>query len=527
MGDDQLTNISDAYIRETYALYTEILEGLRQYDRGALTPEEQLNYDIYAYYLEDVLRGQAFMYYDYPITHFSTGIQNQLILFFTDIHPVTDQQGAEDYVKRLSQIATKYEQLIEGMQLSEQAGVITPRLILQWSMRDIQRIANASAQNTPFFTSFSEKVMALENLSNDEKTALLDAAEAEIQTSVIPAYQGLVDYVEDLQKRAPTDDGVWQHPNGEAYYAYQVEHFTTTSLTPEEIHQLGLAELERIQAEMRTIFDQLGYPGDESLPELYARVEQDGGILYGEEIVAGYEAIIEDAKVRAGEVLDVQPRADVIVIPGPTGGYYVGPAVDGSRPGAFYAKVTGSEPKFGMPTLAYHEAVPGHHTQIALAMEMDLPSFRHGMHFTAYVEGWALYAEYLMAEIGAYADYPYGDLGRLQFEAFRAARLVVDTGIHAKGWSFDQAQDFLLENTGLNQGLVQFEITRYIAWPGQALAYKIGMNEIMRLRSLAETELGGQFDIRAFHNLILGNGAVPLSILEQIVEDYVATQAGF
>jgi uncharacterized protein (DUF885 family) len=250
-------------------------------------------------------------------------------------------------------------------------------------------------------------------------------------------------------------------------------------------------------------------------------------MLYDEEIVAGYETIIEDAKVRASKVLDIQPQADVIVISGPTGGYYIGPAVDGSRPGAFYAAVSGSEPKFGMPTLAYHEAVPGHHTQIALAMEMDLPSFRRGSHFTAYVEGWALYAEYLMAEIGAYADDPYGDLGRLQFEAFRAARLVVDTGIHAKGWTFDQAQDFMLENTGLDRGMVQFEITRYIAWPGQALAYKIGMNEILRLRSLAEDQLGDQFDIRLFHNVVLGNGAVPLSILEQIVEDYVATKSGY
>jgi len=527
LGDDQLTNISREYRLETYELYAQILEALFGYDRAALPPEQQLNYDIYAYYLEDVLRGQEFMDYEYPITHFVTGVQNQLINFFTEIHPVTDLQSAQDYVTRLSQVDTKFEQVIANMQHSEQVGVITPRMILQWSLGDIQQIAKSPAIATPFYTSFSEKVFALDSLSSDEKATLLAAAEAEIEASVIPAFQTLATYLEDLQKRAPTDEGVWQHPNGEAYYAYQVAHFTTTDLTPEGIHQLGLSELEHIQAEMRTIFDQLGYPSEEGLPALYTRVAQDGGTLYGEDIVAGYEAIIEDAKVRAGEVLDIQPQADVIVIPGPTGGYYIGPAVDGSRPGAFYAAVSGSEPKFGMPTLAYHEAVPGHHTQIALALEMDLPSFRRGSHFTAYVEGWALYAEALMAETGVYADNPYGDLGRLQYEAFRAARLVVDTGIHAKGWTFDQAQEFMFENTGLPRGQVQFEITRYIAWPGQALAYKIGMNEIMRLRSLAQNQLGDQFDIRAFHNVILGNGAVPLSILEQIVENYIATQPGF
>jgi uncharacterized protein (DUF885 family) len=528
IGDDQLTNISREYRLKTYVLYEQILEVLYGYDRATLPHEQQLNYDIYAYYLEDMLRGQEFMDYEYPITHFVTGAQNQLINFFTDIHPVTDLQSAQDYVARLSQVNTKFEQVIANMQHSEQAGVITPRMILQWSLGDIQKIAKSPAIATPFYTSFSEKVLALDSLSSDEKATLLADTEAEIEASVIPAFRALATYLEDLQKRAPTEEGVWQYPGGEAYYDYAVAHFTTTELTPEEIHQLGLAELDRIQAEMRTIFDQLGYPSGEGLPALYTRVAQDGGTLYGEDVVAGYEAIIEDAKVRAGEVLGVQPQADVIVIPGPTGGYYIGPAVDGSRPGAFYAAVSGSEPKFGMPTLAYHEAVPGHHTQIALALEMDLPSFRRGSHFTAYVEGWALYAEALMAEIGVYTDNPYGDLGRLQFEAFRAARLVVDTGIHAKGWTFDQAQEFMLENTGLPRGQVQFEITRYIAWPGQALAYKIGMNEIMRLRSLVQSQLGDQFDIRAFHNVVLGNGAVPLSILEQIVEDYIATtQSGF
>ena len=524
VGNDQLTDISDAYKRETYDLYAQIQERLLSYERASLSPEQQLNYDIYAYFLEDAFRGQEFMLYDYPITHFITGVQIQLINFFTDIHPVTNQQDAEDYIVRLSQVGSKFEQVIENMQLSEQAGVITPKFILQWSMGDIRGVANSSPKNTPFYSSFSEKINALDSLSNEQKTTLLQGAEGEIEKTVIPAFQDLAEYLDDLQKRAPTDDGVWQHPNGEAYYDYKVQHFTTTDLTTEEIHQMGLDDLERIQSEIRTIFDRLGYPQDEGLPQLFARVAKDGGTLYGEEVVAEYEEIIADAQIRADEVLGRQPQAEVIVIPGQSGGYYISPAVDGSRPGAFYAAVSGSEPRYGMASLAYHEAVPGHHTQIALSQEMDLPVFRKGMHFTAYIEGWALYAEYLMAETGVYADDAYGDLGRLQYEAFRAARLVVDTGIHAEGWTFDQAVDFMVENTGMPERNMQFEVARYIAWPGQALAYKIGMAEILRLRAGAEDQLGEQFDIRGFHDIVLGNGSVPLSILEEIVADYAGAE---
>jgi len=507
-------------------LYAEILDHLNSYDRDSLTPEQQLNYDIYAFYLEDTLRGEAFIGYDYPITHFITGVQYQLINFFTDIHPVTNLQNAQDYITRLSQVDTKLEQVIDNMGLSEGAGVITPRMILQWSMGDIRGIANSPARSTPFYASFAEKVNTLDGLSADQKTALLQAAETEIENSVIPAFGALADYLADLQSRAPSQDGVWQYPDGDAYYAYWVARYTTTDLTPGEIHQLGFSELERIQAEMRTVFDQLGYPVDETLPELFDRVERDGGALTGDEIAAGYEAIIEDAKERVAPVFDLQPQADVIVIPGPTGGYYIGPAVDGSRPGAFYAAVSGSEPRFGMASLAYHEAVPGHHTQVALALEMDLPSFRRGSLFTAYVEGWALYAEWLMSDIGAYDDDPYGDLGRLQMEAFRAARLVVDTGIHDQGWTFDEAVEFMVANTGMEERQIQFEVARYIAWPAQALSYKIGMNEILRLRAKAEDQLGDRFDIREFHNLVIGSGAVPLAILEQLVDEYIAAGLG-
>ena len=520
-GNDQLTNISDSYRRETQQLESAILTELNGYDQSELSPEQQLSADIYAWYLSDLAAGHEFMYNDYLVVPLIIGIQNQLVQFFTDIHPINDLQDAQDYLARLSQVDSKIEQLLEGLELRQQAGVVLPKFIIRTVLRDLRGMVYDSARRTPFYTAFENKVITLPGVNDAEKQALLTAAENEIGESVLPAFQALVHHLEQLEGIATDDAGVWKFPNGEEYYAYALRHHTTTDMTADEIHELGLQEVERIQAEIRLHFDELNYPQDEGLPDLFNRVARDGGSLSASQVVAGYEAIISKAEQKVGAVFDLQPSADVIVVGGPIGGYYMAPAIDGSRPGAFYARVNGSEPKFGMPTLAYHEAVPGHHFQIAIAQELDLPSFRHGVHFTAYAEGWALYAERLAWELGLYEGDPYGNLGRLQAEAFRAVRLVVDTGIHAKRWTYDQAVAYMLENTGLSRGMVEFEIARYITWPGQATAYKIGMIKILELRQRAMDQLGGQFDLIEFHNVILGNGAMPLAVLERVVQDYI------
>lgn len=525
--DVELTNISDAYIRETQQMHVAILEMLREYDRDELTPEQQVSYDVYEWYLDDLVRGQDFLYYDYPVTHFLTGVQNQLIYFFTDIHPVASRQDAEEYITRLSLVDTKFEQLIEGLRLREEAGVVPPRFVIEWALYDIRRMAQTSAVHTPFYMAFGEKVNTLEDTSDAEKRALLKAAEAAIDDSVLPAFRSLEDYLEHLESVAPTDDGVWQFPGGDAYYTYLLRHHTTTDMTANEVHQLGLRELERIHAEMRAIFDGLGYPEDESLSELFHRAARDRGFVSGNQVVETYEALIGQADRNLDAAFDIRPDAEVIVIGGPTGGYYVAGSLDGSRPGAFYADVSGgSEALYGMPTLAYHEAIPGHHFQISIAQEADLPFFRTSVLFTAYAEGWALYAERLAWELGWYEDDPYGNLGRLQAEAFRAARLVVDTGIHAKGWTFDQALEFMIENVGYDAGFMEFEISRYIAWPGQATAYKIGMLKILELRRKAMDRLGDQFDLKGFHNVVLSNGSMPLDVLERVVDDYIEVKLG-
>jgi len=525
----ELTDISDAYIRQTQQMQVTVLEMLRQYDRDQLTPEQQISYDVYEWYLDDLVRQQEFMYHDYPATFlFVTAVHERLIQFFTDLHPLADKQDAEDYVARLSQVDAKFEQLLEGLKLREEAGVVPPKFAVQWTLYGIRNLMRSSATDTPFYKTFEEKVNALQDVGDAEKQALLESAEEAINEAVLPAFQALADYLGHQESIAPADDGVWHLPNGEAYYAYTLGHHTTTDLTADEIHKLGLQEVERIHTEMRAILNELGYPEDESLSESFDRVAQDGGHVSGNQVLETYEALIEQADQNLDAVFDIRPRAEVIVIGASVGGFYIPGSLDGSRPGAFYAGVSGAgEALYGMPTLAYHEAIPGHHFQIAIAQESDLPSFRSGIIFTAYAEGWALYAERLAWELGWYEDDPYGNLGRLQAEAFRAARLVIDTGIHAKGWTFDQAVEYMIDNVGYEPGDIvnpQHEVGRYIVWPGQSTAYKVGMFKMLELRHRAMDQLGDQFDLKEFHSVVLGSGSMPLEILERVVDDYIERQ---
>lgn len=517
-----LTNLSDAYVRETQQLQAAILELLRRVDRETLAPEQRISYDVYEWYLDDLVRGQQFMYYDYPITHFLTGVQYQLIQLFSELHPIATAQDAEDYVRRLWQVADKFDGLIEGLNLRREAGVVLPRFLFPWVTGDIGGLARSQPQFTPFFTAFEEKLGTLQELDAGQQQALLQAAEEAIAGSVIPAFAALNEALNQLQPAAPSREGVWQFPQGKAYYDYILRHHTTAGMTADEIHELGLRELDRIHGEMRRLFEGLGYSWDEGIPALYARLAREGGIVSGSEVASRYEEILDRAERNLGSAFDVMPKADLIVIAGPEGDYYVSASLDGSRPGAFYARVSGGSTNlYAMPTLAYHEGVPGHHLQIALAQESDLPLFRNVLGFTGYTEGWALYAEQLAHELGWYDGDPYGELGRLQGQAFRAARLVVDTGLHAKDWTFDQALRFMVENTGHDRGFMQFEVGRYVAWPGQATAYMVGMLKILELRERAMEQLGEGFDLREFHRIVLSNGSMPLEVLERVVDDYI------
>jgi uncharacterized protein (DUF885 family) len=517
-----LTDISDWYQRETYDIHSYILDQLRTYEYESLTSEEQLSYRIYEWYLEEVLSGQMWMYYDYPITHFLTGVQNQLLFFFTDIHPLATRQDVENYYARLTLADEKIEQLIEALNLREQAGILTPKRILQMSVGSIQAIANSSPRSTPYYLGLAENIQSNTTLSTEEKAEYLAQVEEELNNHTLPAYKELLAEVNRLISIAPTEDGVWQHPDGRAYYGHILHHHTTLSLQPEDIHQVGLNEVDRIQRDIHILVQDLGYTAEMQFPDLFAWVRTMGGIVPEDQIVATYETILYEAKALLPEIFDLQPRMDVVVIGAQQGGFYIPGALDGSRPAAFYATLSRQgEPWYGMPTLTYHETIPGHHLQIALTLESNLPSFRKGISFTAFDEGWALYAERIASEAGWYQGDPYGDLGRLQMELFRAARLVVDTGIHAFGWTYDEALQYMIETTGMNPDFLAFEVSRYIAWPGQATSYKIGMQTLLDLRQQAQNDLGEQFDLRDFHILLLSNGSPPLPILKDIVEAYI------
>jgi uncharacterized protein (DUF885 family) len=542
VGNDKLANISDTYIKETQQLEVAVLELLRLYDRFQLTPEQQISYDVYEWYLDDLVRGHEFMYYDYPLHHFLISYHDELIRLFTEYHPLANRRDAEDYISRLSHVDDQVEQLLEGLRIREELGVIPPKFIIEMTRTEMVRFLQSSSPDPLLINgkwiilySYFEETVEEMNLSEEEKQNLCDAALKEVEESVIPAYVELFEYLEHLKSIATDDAGVWKFPRGDEYYQYMIRHETSTELTPEEVHQLGLAYVEHIQAELRRCFDELGYLENESFARLMARAITEGG-LYDtrtqsgkDQVIVAYETLLDEVDQKLDGVFDTRPRAEVIVIGDTTfgggGGYYVSASLDGSRPGAFHTGVGGSYVyKYRMPTIAYHEAIPGHHFQISIAQEMDLPLFQNTIIFNGYAEGWALYAEQLAWELGLYEDNLYGNIGRLQMDLLRAVRLVADSGIHAKKWTREEATAYMRDVFGTD--MYASEVDRYIVLPAQATGYKIGMIKILELRQKAMDELGDKFDIKEFHQVILGGGGMPLTILEKVVQDYIDAKLG-
>ncbi|MEM7433115.1 MAG: DUF885 domain-containing protein [Pseudomonadota bacterium] len=516
-----LNNYSDSYQRETFAMYQIVLDALRSYDRNSLDADGQLNYDAYEWFLQDEVDFLPFIYNDFPATY-SFGVPRRTQRFFVDLHPLATAQDAEDYISRMSAVQGKFAQLATHLGLQQQNGIVEPALSIQVAINQYAPLGQGVPFDHPFYQNFRTKLESIDGLTDAERNDLDSRARTTVGNSVIPGYAQLANTLQNLLNSAPPSIGVGQYSNGAAYYARALRHHTTTDLTAAEIHQLGLDELTRIHAEMRLIFDQLGYPQNETLQELFARVATDGGIIPAANVRSTYEAIIADAEPRLDAAFDIFPAADVVVEPDPFGGFYIGPSFDGSRPGAFYAGTENDEAYYQMPSLTYHESIPGHHTQIALAMEQDSDIFRKIFRSTAFVEGWALYAERLAWELGWYDGDPYGNLGRLQYEALRAARLVMDTGIHEFGWSFDEATQFNIDNVGWSLGASQSAAARYSVWPGQATAYMVGLLKILDERQRAMDELGTDFDLKGFHRALLENGGLPLELMDDVVDRYIA-----
>jgi uncharacterized protein (DUF885 family) len=530
--NDQFTNMSDNYIRETQQLESAILDLLRTYDRNALSSEQQLSYHIYEWYLIDLVCRHEFMYYDYHVNSLTIwGKQNWLIDFMVRYQPITGKEDAEDYIARLSRIDTWVEQLLEGLNLREQAGVIPPRYIIEESISQIEGHLHMQGPDSfhgeaiELYTSFREKLEQTDDITDEQKQSLLDAALTEIEQTFIPAFLELRDYLIYLESIASDAPGVGTFPKGQAYYAYILRHQTGTNMSPQQVHELGLSEVARIRAEIQTISTELGYPQGISMAELEERFSAHGDYLKGDALLAEYKRLIVKADQAADSFFGLLPNAELIIQPEPFGsgiGYYLPPPLDGSGPGVFYTNLDYPIIRHIIPTFIFHETIPGHHLQGALTRELDLPTFRRELDLNGYSEGWAVYAEQLAWEMGLYKDDPLGNLGRLQFELSRAARLVIDTGIHAKGWTRQEAAAYYEEATGTPAS--PSSMHRYIILPGQGCGYTIGLLTIVELRQRAMDQLGDKFDIRKFHNVILGYGPMPMEILEQVVNDWIEAE---
>ncbi|WP_105255065.1 DUF885 domain-containing protein [Pseudoalteromonas sp. T1lg75] len=456
-----------------------------------------------------------------------------------DQHEIASEQDAKDYLARLNAFSDVVKQVQEKVNADAKLGVILPKALFPNTLGYLENFTSAAPEVHPLVSSMKAKLDKLEGLSEQQVTDYLQQAEEIVRSKIYPAVASVYNDMQGLQKQAPEKVGIWAQPNGEAFYQHEITYLGDSDLSAEQIHQLGLDEVKRITARMDEILKANGY-SEGSVNERMQQLNAEPRFLYEDsdagraELLAFLRDEIVTINKKAPDYFSTLPpqkvevrRIPVAVEAGSAGGYYNGPSLDGSRPGVFYInlKDMAAVPSFGMKTLTYHEAVPGHHFQIALNMlQQDIGLMRQNASFNAYVEGWALYSELVAYEMGMYENDPFGDLGRLQAEVYRAARLVVDTGLHYKKWTRQQAIDYFAAATGSPMSDVVPAIDRYIAWPGQALGYKLGMLKLVELRDRAKQALGDKFDIKAFHDVILLSGARPMAIVEQDVDAWIATQ---
>lgn len=532
--NDQLPDTTTAAWRAESKAYLESqLKALKGFKREALDAKDRLSLAIMQRNLEEGLAGTRFPDWMQPLNQFGSmpGFLAQLGSG-RSIQPFKTSKDYEDWIKRLSRAVPLFDGMIANMRTGMDKGVTQPRPVMEKVVPQLAALIKDEPEQTLFwgpFKSFPEAVPAAdrERLSAQMRVLLKD--------QVMPAYKRLHAFVRDEYLAKARTSTAWSDlPDGKVWYAYRVAGSTTTSLSPDEIHEMGLKEVARILGEMDAVRRQVKFEGD--LKAFFVHLQDDPRYYYtkAEDLLAGYRELQKKINALTPKLFDIAPKADYEVreveafrAQSAAGASYQSPSADGSRPGVFYVNTFNlkAQPIFGMETLSLHEASPGHHFQVAIAQEdKDLPKFRRfGTSYTAYVEGWALYAESLGKELGLFTD-PYQWYGRLSDEQLRAMRLVVDTGLHHKGWSRQKAIDYMLANSSMAESDVVAEVERYIVMPAQALGYKIGQFEISKLRREAETALGPRFDIKAFHRLILTSGQVPMSVLAELVRDWVKAQ---
>ncbi|TDN87639.1 uncharacterized protein (DUF885 family) [Salegentibacter sp. 24] len=514
------------------------LEYLKKVDVAALNKQTRLSYDLYRQNLENEINDYDFRFYDYPVNQMF-GYHAELPAFLINMHQIDSVSDARAYISRLEGIPRVMEEVIGNLKIREQNGIVPPVFVFDRVLESSRNIIKGkpfgkSSENSALLADFKSKVDKLD-ISEQEKKELIYKAETTLTKAVKPAYQNLIVFLETQQKRANNDAGAWKFPKGDAFYAKALKRTTTTNLSAEEIHEIGLAEVARIHSEMEKIKKAVGFKG--TLQDFFEYMRSDEQFYYAndslgrEKYLTVATDIINTMKARLDNLFLTKPQAKLVVkaveaFREKSAGkaFYQQPAIDGSRPGTYYANLydMSAMPTYQMEALAYHEGIPGHHMQIAIAQELEnIPQFRKFSFYTAYVEGWGLYSELLPKEIGFYKD-PYSDFGRLAMELWRSCRLVVDTGIHAKKWTRQEGIEYYKQNTPNAESDCIKMVERHIVMPGQATAYKIGMNKILELRETAKEELGEDFDIREFHDVILLDGALPLNILEEKVDNWIS-----
>lgn len=543
--NDQIDDVTEAGEDKMLAWYAATVEELKsKFDYSKLDTEAKTSYDLWIYQYEEVRDAAPFRVNQYVFNQMQ-GIHALLPQVMINFHKVEEVKDMEAYITRLGGIAKAIAELQQRAKKYADAGVRPPRFAYEGVIEQVNNlIAGApfteSDKESPLWSDAKGKIEALKKADKlDDATAqkLTDDVKNALTSQFLPAYQNLATFLtSELDKTVVNPTGVSTQPNGVAYYNLRLKQSTTTDLTADQIHQIGLDEVARLTKEMNTIKEQVGFKG--TLQEFFKFIKTDKQFFY-EDTDEGRQAYLKDSEAFIREIeaklpqyFGILPKAPLIVKrveafreqPGAAQHYFPG-TPDGKRPGIYYAHLSDMKamPKNEMEAIAYHEGSPGHHMQISIAQELTgVPKFRTQAGFTAYQEGWALYTETLAKEMGQYKN-PYNDFGRLITEMWRAIRLVVDTGMHAKGWTEQQGVEYMMANSPVAEGAVKSEIRRYLVWPGQATSYKIGMLKILELRAKAKADLGDKFDIRGFHDTVLSGGALPLKVLEQRVQNWVDT----
>ena len=513
--------------------------GLDDYGPEGLKGQELLSWKIVAWFYDDIIRQSEFEYGGYRVNQISGPMVN-LPQFLTDSHIIKDEKSFQRYISRLYEFARVIAEVKVQVVNDRNNGTVPPDFVIEKALMGMRSFSEEGAQANPLITTLVDKLKDVEDITEERKAELSNQAAEVVESEILPQYAEMIGLFEELLTISNHDAGIWRLPHGEDIYRAALRSSNSTTLTADEIHKIGLSEVKRIELEMDAILINQGLIDGSILSRIRylmelpehnfantdeGRVEQ---IAYLNEVNDQIMAKVADYFI----TIPPQPL-EIVRVPeysegSAPGGYYRPPAFDGSAPGRFYInqKDTRDNPRWTLPTLMYHEGSPGHHFQLSAAQLIEnVPFLRKFGLFSAYSEGWALYSERIAAEdMGMYQDNPLGDLGRLQAEIFRAVRLVVDTGMHAKRWSREKSIEYMLSKTGMTEAEVTREIERYVVWPGQATAYKVGQLYMLRLRAMAEEQLGEAFDIREFHEMILLNGAMPLEILEESVISWIDSQ---